>query len=77
MEDTSFSFESFSRNGMSLFGVFDGHGGCEVARFTAKYLPAVLEHDELFIRKNYEAALANSFLRIDELLQTQKGKDEI
>ena len=33
---------------ISVFGVFDGHGGCEVSRFTAKHFVYELMNNERF-----------------------------
>ena len=39
MEDASISIPSFSKQEFGLFGVFDGHGGAEVAKFVEKHFP--------------------------------------
>lgn len=50
----------------ALFGVFDGHGGEQVARFVVRRLPQVLAdipgHDA-------ETALREAYLRLDEMLR--------
>lgn len=50
----------------ALFGVFDGHGGEQVARFAARRLPCALAELDA---GNPEAALAGAFRRIDEQLR--------
>ena len=57
---------------MSLFGVFDGHGGKEVAKFTRLRYPETLVNLEAFKRGDYESALRQSFHRIDELLEDKQ-----
>jgi serine/threonine protein phosphatase PrpC len=56
--------------GHSLFAVFDGHGGCEVAKFCEKYIVSELKADKDFQNRNYENALRNVFLKIDKKLLT-------
>ena len=34
------------RPGVHLFGIFDGHGGPEVAKFISDHLPLVLKNNE-------------------------------
>ena len=46
---------------MSLFGVFDGHGGKEVSIFVEKVFKDELIKLEEFKAKDYEAALKASF----------------
>ena len=40
--------------GFSLFAVFDGHGGCEVAKFCEKHMIDELKQDKDFLQKNYD-----------------------
>ena len=51
--------------GLSLFAVFDGHGGSEVAKYCDKHFVAILKEDEDFMKQNYEAALKSTFVKID------------
>lgn len=60
-----------------MFAVFDGHGGCEVAKFCEKHIVPELKADKDFQNKNYEAALRNVFLKIDRMLLTNEGKNEL
>jgi protein phosphatase 2C family protein 2/3 len=48
-----------------LFGVFDGHGGAQVARFAAENLPRVLAKQHA---SKASAALHDSFLHMDKML---------
>lgn len=54
--------------GHSLFAVFDGHGGAEVAKYCERYILSELRADKDFQIRNYEQALKNVFLRIDKKL---------
>ena len=53
---------------ISLFAVFDGHGGPEVAKFCAKYFNKHLLENENFKKGNYKEALEENFLKMDEIL---------
>lgn len=61
----------------ALFGVFDGHGGREVACYTEKHYIDYLKANESFKGGNYELALKQSFLKIDEELEKEDGKKEL
>jgi len=41
MEDAHIAIPNL--NGNSLFGVLDGHGGCEVAQYVSKTLPSIIK----------------------------------
>ena len=62
---------------MSLFGVFDGHGGKEVSIFVEKVFKEELVKLEEFKNKDYENALKVCFRRMDVMLQTEEGKAEL
>lgn len=63
--------------GLSLFAVFDGHGGCEVAKYCEEFFLKELQADSDFKSKNYEKALRNVFVRIDSNLLTEQGKKDL
>ena len=56
-------------DGMSLFGVFDGHGGKEVSLFVKKVYAEELLCLESLQRGEYEKALRESFHHIDDMLE--------
>ena len=49
-------------NGEAVFGVFDGHGGKEVAQFVAKHFVKTLVKLKEYKEGNYEAALTKLFI---------------
>jgi serine/threonine protein phosphatase PrpC len=72
MEDAYISLPDFTEN-ISLFAIFDGHGGAEVARFCAKYFPAELLKNVNFKQGKYKLALEETFLKMDTLLFDDKN----
>jgi serine/threonine protein phosphatase PrpC len=73
MEDSHIANIGFDQTG-SLFGVFDGHGGVEVAQYCKRNYERELKDVPNFKMKNWEQALQDSFLKIDEILETPSGK---
>jgi protein phosphatase 1G len=63
--------------GVHIFGVFDGHGGCEVAKFCEKYIVSELKADHDFKLKNYKEALKNTFIRLDRRLFTSQAQKDM
>jgi serine/threonine protein phosphatase PrpC len=64
-------------DGVYIFGVFDGHGGPEVARYVADNLPIFLKEDSFFKSKNYSKSLSSVFRKIDDNLQSVKGEEDL
>lgn len=52
----------------SLFAVFDGHGGSEVALYCSKKLPAFLKEVEAYKKGEFEQALKDAFIGFDATL---------
>lgn len=52
----------------SLFAVFDGHGGSEVALYCSKKLPEFLKNTDAYKRSEYQQALKDAFLGFDATL---------
>ena len=53
-------------NGESIFGVFDGHGGREIALFCKREYVNTLESLESFKKGDYELALQECSIKLDE-----------
>ncbi|XP_078599728.1 protein phosphatase 1G-like isoform X2 [Branchiostoma floridae x Branchiostoma japonicum] len=61
----------------SLFAVYDGHGGAEVAEYCAKYLPEHLQSMQLYKDGNLTDALQEGFLSFDEKLTQEDVVNEL
>ena len=61
---------------IDIFGVFDGHGGKEISQFVSNHFL-----DELIANKNLpkdmSLALKETFIKMDEIMQTEEGIKEI
>lgn len=84
MEDAHLAIINFDTN-ISLFGVFDGHGGNysiivigqQVATFVKNNFPDLLKNSAAYKVKNFKQALIDSFIGIDKLLTTPEGKKQL
>jgi serine/threonine protein phosphatase PrpC len=77
MEDAEISEAKFGPHS-SLFAVFDGHGGSEVAKFCGKYFAGELKKNPKFANEtDIEAALVETFLKMDEIMLTPEGQSEL
>jgi len=52
----------------SMFAVFDGHGGREVAHYCKKHYENILLTNEEFKKGNFKESLRQSFLEVDNKL---------
>jgi protein phosphatase 1G len=78
MEDSHISDISVGNNGkIHVFGVFDGHGGKEVAQFVKNHFTEELMQNNSYKNGNIKKALAETFLRMDQMLTTNTGKIEL
>jgi protein phosphatase 1G len=66
MEDSHIANLSINEK-THIFGVFDGHGGKEVAQFVQRHFVSELEKNTNFREGKMKKALIETFLRIDEL----------
>ena len=60
-------------DGNSLFAVFDGHGGEQVAMFCERHMPPMLMNNDEYKKKNFSRALEETFVEIDYLLINEEG----
>lgn len=66
--------ESSSWTNTSVFGVMDGHGGANVARFCERYLPQEIARGP---GEDVSTALVNAFNRMDTLLEDPRSLSEL
>eukprot|EP00357_Protocruzia_adherens_P033611 CAMPEP_0114996242 /NCGR_PEP_ID=MMETSP0216-20121206/14193_1 /TAXON_ID=223996 /ORGANISM="Protocruzia adherens, Strain Boccale" /LENGTH=322 /DNA_ID=CAMNT_0002360407 /DNA_START=31 /DNA_END=999 /DNA_ORIENTATION=- len=76
MEDAHITEVDFDTD-TAFFGVFDGHGGSEVAEFVERHLCSVIRELDSYKNNELGKAMSEGFLKIDELLQTPNGIEEI
>lgn len=81
MEDDHIATVDFTVEGSdrkySLFAVFDGHGGKEVAIFAKFYFLEELIRNTSFLEDRFQEALEETFLRIDNLLDDPRYEAEL
>lgn len=66
MEDSHICSPQFDpSNGASLFAVFDGHGGMEVAKLCERNFGPTLLANQHYKNRNYAKALEEVFLTLD------------
>uniref|UniRef100_A0AC35TR53 PPM-type phosphatase domain-containing protein n=1 Tax=Rhabditophanes sp. KR3021 TaxID=114890 RepID=A0AC35TR53_9BILA len=86
-EDAHNAILNFDSNS-HLFGVYDGHGGCEVSKYISLHFPAFLKESEKWKNGDIEGALSDCFTRFDDYLRqpdvlkelaamSSRGEDEI
>ena len=62
---------------IDIFGVFDGHGGKEISQFVTHHFTQEFCINENYKKGNVEQALRETFIKMDEIMQTSEGKEEI
>lgn len=77
MEDAHISQSPLKDKKNSLFAVFDGHGGAEVSTFVERHFITELQNNPNYAKQNYEQALKQTFLKMDTLIFSKEGKEEI
>ena len=60
-----------------FFGVFDGHGGKEVALYVEKHFVETLKKLPEYKNAQYEDALTKCFIVMDEMMNGDLSKDPI
>ena len=59
----------------SLFAVYDGHGGAEIALYCSRQFPEFLKHLETYRNGDFQTALTEGFLKFDSLLLEPNVKE--
>jgi serine/threonine protein phosphatase PrpC len=77
MEDSHIAKLDVVDQEVSIFAVFDGHGGCEVAYYVENHFIEELRKSEAFKKGDYKNALIDTFLLLDKQLLTDAGKREL
>jgi protein phosphatase 1G len=77
MEDSHIADLNIGGTNCHAFGVFDGHGGKEVAQWVKKKFSDELAKNKNFKSQNYGKALSENFLRMDTLMVETQGKQEL
>ena len=68
---------SLNNSNLDIFGVFDGHGGKEVSQFVKNHFIQEFMNNQNTKYDNISNSLIETFLRMDDLLRTPKGKEEL
>ena len=66
-----------NNNQYDIFGVFDGHGGKEVSQFVKNHFIKEFMNNQNTKYENISNALIETFLKMDELMLTKNGKEEL
>lgn len=77
MEDSHIAHLDVVEGEISIFGVFDGHGGCEIAHYVEKHFVEEIKKTEAFKKGDYKNALIDTFLIIDKMVLTEPGNKEL
>jgi protein phosphatase 1G len=78
MEDSHISDISIGNDGLiHIFGVFDGHGGKEVAQYVKKHFSTEFINSSSYKSGDIKNALIENFLRMDNLMVESSGKLEL
>jgi protein phosphatase 1G len=78
MEDSHISdLNRGTGNKLHVFGVFDGHGGKEVAQYVKAHFTEELSNNLTYQSGNLKKALSETFLKMDEMCMENPGKLEL
>ena len=64
-------------NKTQIFGVFDGHGGCEVAKFVANHFTEEFLKNPNYLRNDIKKALEENYQKMDNLMLEKEGSEEL
>ena len=77
MEDAHIANIELDSQMSALFGVYDGHGGKEVAKFVSRHLAEELVKSPQYIANKQGDALQASYLRLDDMLWKDENRQEL
>lgn len=60
-----------------LFGVFDGHGGSEVAKFVGKHFTDEFIRNQSYLNGDIKKALQETYKKMDSLMLEKEGMEEL
>eukprot|EP00727_Mastigamoeba_balamuthi_P008252 m51a1_g4049 putative protein phosphatase 2c family protein (364) ;mRNA; r:694800-696652 len=76
MEDAQSSILDVG-NGVAFFGVFDGHGGFEVAKYCATHLHEEFVRSPELATGDVEGALKRAYIETDRMMGSEEGVKEL
>lgn len=76
LEDSHITDLNVGKN-TNVFGVFDGHGGKEVAIYVKRHFTEELISSTTYGKGDMKKALIENFLRMDEIMVDKNGKAEL
>mmetsp|Transcript_38536 Transcript_38536/g.46580 ORF Transcript_38536/g.46580 Transcript_38536/m.46580 type:complete len:351 (-) Transcript_38536:108-1160(-) len=62
---------------VSMFAVFDGHGGTEVSKFCAEHMPRELLTMREYASNDYGGSLTKSFHQMDDMIRHPKYREDL
>jgi len=60
-----------------IFGVFDGHGGCEVAKFVSNHFVKEFLNNQNYSKNDIKKALEENYNKMDKLMLEKEGSEEL
>jgi len=76
IQDAHNCLAKFDENS-SLFAVYDGHGGAEVAIYLSRHFPELLKNTDKYKAGEWKEALVEAYLKMDESIKTPEVLAEV
>ena len=78
MEDTHLiKLNVGTNNNTHIFGIFDGHGGREVANYVKNHFTDIFLNSEKYKKGNIKDAIKETYLQLDKNLETKEAMKEL
>jgi|JI9StandDraft_1071089.scaffolds.fasta_scaffold137997_2 protein phosphatase 1G len=77
MEDAHITDLNVANTEIHVLGVFDGHTGIAVAEFCKRKFTEELTKNDNFKKGNFEKAMYQTYLKMDEMLREEKHQPEL